>query len=117
MANLQKCSRCKSEVDVSFFGLNRKKQPYKTCDNCRTKSRESKAKQRQQLDVKPLKRTDTDFADEEFENMKNELILTSWRCAKMKAYPFAVTTRSECSGNYLRVLMKKNILTKNHVIV
>ena len=37
MANLQKCSRCKSEVDVSFFGLNRKKQPYKTCETCRNK--------------------------------------------------------------------------------
>ena len=35
MANLQRCSRCKSEIDISFFGLNRKKQPYKTCINCR----------------------------------------------------------------------------------
>ena len=35
MANLQKCSRCKSEVDISYFGLNRKPQPYKTCETCR----------------------------------------------------------------------------------
>jgi hypothetical protein len=37
MANLQQCSRCKSTIDISFFGLNRKKVPYKTCDNCRNK--------------------------------------------------------------------------------
>ena len=37
MANLQKCSRCKSEIDISYFGLNRKREPYKTCVNCRSK--------------------------------------------------------------------------------
>ena len=35
MANLRKCSRCKSEIDISYFGMSRKKEPYKTCDNCR----------------------------------------------------------------------------------
>jgi len=35
MANLQTCSRCKSTIDISYFGLNRKKQPYKTCVSCR----------------------------------------------------------------------------------
>ena len=54
MANLQICSRCKSEVDISFFGLNRKKQPYKTCVNCRSKA----------MTPRPLKRTDTDFVDD-----------------------------------------------------
>ena len=54
MANLRKCSRCKSEIDISFFGLNRKKQPCKTCDNCRSKPTKRHA---------PLKRTDTDFVD------------------------------------------------------
>ncbi len=38
MANLQKCSRCKSILDISYFGLNRKKQAYKTCQNCRNKN-------------------------------------------------------------------------------
>ena len=38
MANLMKCSRCKSEIDISYFGMNRKKEPYKTCDNCRNKT-------------------------------------------------------------------------------
>ena len=53
MANLQKCSRCKSEVDISYFGLNRKKQPYTTCVNCRSKA----------MTQRPLKITDTDFVD------------------------------------------------------
>ena len=35
MANLRKCSRCKSEIDISYFGMSRKKEAYKTCDNCR----------------------------------------------------------------------------------
>ena len=38
MANLQKCSRCKSTIDISLFGMNRRKQPYKTCDNCGNKN-------------------------------------------------------------------------------
>ena len=37
MANLKTCSRCKSEIDISYFGINRKKEPYKTCVNCRSK--------------------------------------------------------------------------------
>ena len=35
MANLRKCTSCKSEIDISYFGMSRKKEPYKTCDNCR----------------------------------------------------------------------------------
>lgn len=54
MANLQKCSRCKSTIDISFFGLNRKKEPYKTCDNCRSKKKTPQ----------PIKRTDVDFVDD-----------------------------------------------------
>ena len=38
MENLRTCSRCKSEVDLSYFGMSRKKEPYKTCDNCRYKN-------------------------------------------------------------------------------
>ncbi len=40
MSNLQTCSRCKSTLDISYFGLNRKKQPHKTCDNCRNQKKE-----------------------------------------------------------------------------
>ena len=54
MANLQRCSRCRSEIDISFFGLNRKKLPYKTCDNCRSKSKPK---------AMLLKRSDVDFVD------------------------------------------------------
>ena len=37
MTELRTCSRCKSTSDISYFGMNRKKEPYKTCDNCRNK--------------------------------------------------------------------------------
>ena len=53
MAKLQKCSRCKSTIDISLFGLNRKKEPYKTCDKCRSKKKTPQ----------PMKRTDIDFVD------------------------------------------------------
>ena len=49
------CSRCKSEIDISFFGLDRKKQPYKTCDTCRSKAMKQHT---------PLKRTETHFVDD-----------------------------------------------------
>ena len=38
MTNLKRCSRCKSEIDISYLGMNRKKQPYETCDNCRSRT-------------------------------------------------------------------------------
>ena len=53
MANLRKCSRCKSTIDISFFGLNRKTEPYKTCDKCRSIKKKPQ----------PIKRTDIDFVD------------------------------------------------------
>ena len=43
MANLRKCSRCKSEIDISYFGMSRKKEPYKTCDNCRDKKKQTQS--------------------------------------------------------------------------
>lgn len=42
MANLQKCSKCKSEQDIKYFSINKKGQPYKTCDSCRNKRVQSK---------------------------------------------------------------------------
>ena len=45
MENLRQCSRCKSNIDISYFGLNRKKEPYKTCDNCRNKKKQIKVQQ------------------------------------------------------------------------
>jgi len=65
MANLQKCSRCKSTIDISFFGLNRKKEPYKTCEKCRSMKKKPQ----------PIKRTDIDFVDGmDSENKKDELV-------------------------------------------
>ena len=40
-ATLMKCSRCKSEIDISYFGMSRKKEPYETCDNCRNKTKKA----------------------------------------------------------------------------
>ena len=54
MANLQRCSKCKSEQELKYFSLNKKGQYYKTCDNCRNKRLTNKVN---------LKRTDTDFVD------------------------------------------------------
>ena len=54
MANLKTCSRCKSEIDISYVGLNRKKETYNTCVNCRSKPKNTSI---------TLKRSDTDFVD------------------------------------------------------
>ena len=61
MANLKTCSRCKSEVDRSYFGLNRKQEPYKTCVNCRSKTNK-KSITCVNTDAVPL-RSDVDFVD------------------------------------------------------
>ena len=50
MANLKQCSRCRSVVDISYFGMNRKKEPYKTCAKCR----------KQKIKSTTLKKADTD---------------------------------------------------------
>ena len=44
MENLRQCSRCKSNIEISYFGLNRKSEPYKTCDNCRNKKKQTTIK-------------------------------------------------------------------------
>ena len=41
MSNLRMCSRCKSNIDVSHFSMNRKKQLYKTCNSCRNPKKEN----------------------------------------------------------------------------
>ena len=38
MAELRKCSRCKSLITLEHYSLNRKNEYFKCCDNCRTKS-------------------------------------------------------------------------------
>ena len=68
MANLRKCTRCKSTIDISYFGMNRKKEPYKTCDNCRNKNK------------KIIKQTHTDTnvitIDDEIKNCVLQLLAT-----------------------------------------
>jgi hypothetical protein len=45
MTELKKCSRCRSEIELRYFGTNRKGEPYKTCDNCRNKKKNVKVTQ------------------------------------------------------------------------
>ena len=39
MTNLLMCSSCRCTIDMSYFGLNRKHEHYKTCISCRNKKR------------------------------------------------------------------------------
>ena len=43
MTELRKCSRCRSEIKITYFGINRKGEPYKTCDKCRNSAAEYRA--------------------------------------------------------------------------
>ena len=45
MAELRKCSRCRSEIKITYFGINRKGEPDKTCDTCRNKKKQIQVKQ------------------------------------------------------------------------
>ena len=45
MTELRKCSRCRSEIKITHFGIKRKGEPYKTCDTCRNKKKQIKVKQ------------------------------------------------------------------------
>ena len=45
MTELRKCSRCRSEIKITYSGINRKGEPYKTCDNCKNKKKQIKVKQ------------------------------------------------------------------------
>ena len=37
MAELRKCSRCTSTIELKYFSVNRKGEHYKCCDSCRKK--------------------------------------------------------------------------------
>ena len=66
MSELKKCSRCRSEIQLKYFAMNRKGEYNKTCETCLNKTRKTK---------QPLKRTDADFIDGETinENKVNTL--------------------------------------------
>ena len=40
MTELRKCSRCRSVIELKYFGINRKGEYFKCCDKCRNKSTE-----------------------------------------------------------------------------
>ena len=43
MAELRKCSRCRSEIELKYFGINRKGEHNKTCITCLDKKKERDA--------------------------------------------------------------------------
>ena len=42
MAELRKCSRCRSEIELKYFAINRKGEHNKTCETCLSKNRKTK---------------------------------------------------------------------------
>ena len=42
MANLRKCGRCRSEIELKYFAINRKGEYNKTCSKCLTKRKKTK---------------------------------------------------------------------------
>ncbi len=63
MSNLRKCSRCRSEIELKYFAINRKGEYNKTCETCLSKNRKAKPASTVPSNVSPLKRTDTDFVN------------------------------------------------------
>ena len=41
MTELRKCSRCRSDIKITYVGMNRKGEPYKTCDICRRQNKQT----------------------------------------------------------------------------
>ena len=39
MTELKKCSRCRSEIELKYFAINRKGEHNKTCETCLNKAR------------------------------------------------------------------------------
>ena len=61
MTELRKRSRCRSEILLKYFAINRKGEHNKTCETCLNKIR--KPVSTRPSDFNSLKRTDTDFVD------------------------------------------------------
>ena len=64
MTELRKCSRCRSEILLKYFAINRKGEHNKTCETCLNKIRKTKPLSTVPTDFDLLKRTDTDFVDD-----------------------------------------------------
>ena len=59
MTELRKRARCRSEILLKYVAINRKGEHNKTCETCLNKIRKTKP-----VSTVPLKRTDTDFVDD-----------------------------------------------------
>ena len=46
---LRTCSRCHSTILESYFGINKKGELYKVCDNCRNKTNAVRTKKREEI--------------------------------------------------------------------
>ena len=64
MSELKKCSRCRSEIQLQYFAINRKGEYNKTCETCLNKTRKTKSVITTIDDTTPLEKTDVDFVDE-----------------------------------------------------
>ena len=51
MAELRKCSRCRSEIEFNYFGINRKGEHNKTCETCLNKSRAYQQKPKKRIPI------------------------------------------------------------------
>ena len=55
MAELKKCSRCRSEIELKYVGINRKGEHNKTCETCLNKSGAYQQKPEVQASIKEYK--------------------------------------------------------------
>ena len=64
MTELRKCARCRSEILLKYFAINRKGERNKTCETCLSKIRKTKQVSTVPSDFNPLRRIDTDFVED-----------------------------------------------------
>ena len=77
MANLRTCSRCKCTIDESYFSINRKKEYYKTCDNCRNRNKKTN-----NIEIKVESESDAESA----EKLEEEWMTTFYKEHKYPSY-------------------------------
>ena len=53
MTELRKCSRCRSEIELKYFSINRKGEHHKTCETCLSKNRNHVKKKKEEDRVIP----------------------------------------------------------------
>ena len=70
---LRKCSRCHSTIHISYFGVNKKKEPNKTCDNCRKTCNKKKEMEKLPDEAKRLIYEYDNTYREKFKDVMTEL--------------------------------------------